>query len=214
MNAFAPLEKRTVPSVGFHFTSSPRCATFTSPLGPSIITLATSSRLPPISAIRASGVSRARCSTHSAPAPVLPKPRPAISSHTVQSPFGSACPPCACHDHSASSRAITRCGRLATNAAQPSSSSRNRHAASRSSRPQPHRSSFPRKREPRFLSFTPSHPPPAQPVEGDHSPQREWWRAPSYPLPDFRGRGTVLRTGEGAFPHPEYPPSSPARQTP
>src|SRR5438270_10249675 len=46
------------------------------PLFPSILTLTTSLRLPPIRAIRAFGVSRALADTHSAPARVLPNPRP------------------------------------------------------------------------------------------------------------------------------------------
>jgi hypothetical protein len=65
-----------VPSVGFQITCSPSRATRISPLGPSIITLATSSRLPPTSAIRASGTSRARAEIHSAPRASLAEPAP------------------------------------------------------------------------------------------------------------------------------------------
>ena len=53
------------------------------PLTPSTMTLRASSMLAPTKAMRF-GPLRARLLTHSAPARVLPKPRPAIISHTRQ----------------------------------------------------------------------------------------------------------------------------------
>jgi hypothetical protein len=60
-----------------------RRATLSSPLTPSIITLRASSIDAATNANRRLPIIASRC-THSAPARVLPKPRPAIISHTRQ----------------------------------------------------------------------------------------------------------------------------------
>ena len=61
------------------------------PLSPSTITARASASEAETSAIRASGLSSAIIRTHSAPARVLPKPRPAMIIHTRQSPGGGSC---------------------------------------------------------------------------------------------------------------------------
>ncbi|OYX96142.1 MAG: hypothetical protein B7Y74_02220 [Novosphingobium sp. 35-62-5] len=60
-----------------------------SPLSPSTITLRASCSDAPTSAIRASGLLSATLRTHSAPSRVFPNPRPAMTSHTRQSPAGA-----------------------------------------------------------------------------------------------------------------------------
>ena len=60
------------------------------PLSPSIITRRTSSIVPPTSASRAPGVARATALIHSAPARVLPNPRPARINQIRQSPGGES----------------------------------------------------------------------------------------------------------------------------
>jgi len=60
--------------------------------------------------------SRTRAHTHSAPARVLPNPRPAMISQTrhalgpASQARGSICPPCACHHHSSSIARMTGSG--------------------------------------------------------------------------------------------------------
>jgi hypothetical protein len=61
------------------------------PLCPSTITLRASARFAATSAIRASGSASAMLRTHSAPARVLPKPRPAMISQMRQTPSGAIC---------------------------------------------------------------------------------------------------------------------------
>jgi hypothetical protein len=84
-----PPRSRSAAAAGSAPTISRRSAaraTASSPLRPSTITrrdLVGTSRA--TSAIRAPGCSRARADTHSAPARVFPKPRPAIITHTRQS---------------------------------------------------------------------------------------------------------------------------------
>ncbi len=69
------------PTLGSHLTRPRlRVATLSTPLTPSTMILRASSILAPTSAIRILGRLRASFSTHSAPARVLPKPRPAIIS--------------------------------------------------------------------------------------------------------------------------------------
>jgi len=65
-------------------------ATARSPLSPSIITARASPSEPPTSAIRAAGSASATLRTHSAPARVLPKPRPAMTNQVRQSPGGGS----------------------------------------------------------------------------------------------------------------------------
>ena len=66
----------------------PRGAIASSPLAPSTITLRASGSDAAISAIRAAGLASATARTHSAPARVLPNPRPARISQTVQGQSG------------------------------------------------------------------------------------------------------------------------------
>jgi hypothetical protein len=61
------------------------------PLSPSTITARASPRVAPISAIRKPGSASASSRTHSAPARVLPKPRPAMISQVRQLPAGACC---------------------------------------------------------------------------------------------------------------------------
>src|SRR5258708_4246708 len=61
------------------------------PLSPSTMTLRASSAVGATSAIRCARPASICTRTNSAPARVLPKPRPAISSHTRQSPAGGIC---------------------------------------------------------------------------------------------------------------------------
>ena len=58
------------------------------PLWPSIITLRIAAAVGAIRAMRLACPVSARCLTHSAPALVLPNPRPAIRNHRDQSPSG------------------------------------------------------------------------------------------------------------------------------
>jgi hypothetical protein len=70
--------------------SAPGAAAST-PLSPSTITLRTSVKLAPTSAIRAAPSARATSRTHSAPARVLPKPRPAQISQVRHASCGGSC---------------------------------------------------------------------------------------------------------------------------
>jgi hypothetical protein len=91
--------------LGSHFTRC-RCllATLSTPLTPSTITRRASSIVAPTSAMRTPGRLRAIFSTHSAPARVFPKPRPAIISQVRQpSCFGGSWASCAQASKSASS---------------------------------------------------------------------------------------------------------------
>ena len=85
---FAQVRRRRL---GSHAGAMPGGDTARMPLSPSIITLRTSASDAPTSAILACGSLRADSRTHSAPARVLPKPRPAQTSHVCQSPAGGSC---------------------------------------------------------------------------------------------------------------------------
>ena len=81
-------------------------ASVISPLDPSTITLRASSMVAPTSAIR-TGRTAARARIHSAPARVLPKPRPASMSHTFQPlQIGAIWPSLAHTSNAASSSSI------------------------------------------------------------------------------------------------------------
>jgi hypothetical protein len=99
----APLGNLSAAVVARQTILSPVRAQARIPLSPSTMIAATSSRLPPTSAIRAPGFARARASTHSAPVRVLPKPRPARISQLRHSPGGASWRSSAFHSHSSSS---------------------------------------------------------------------------------------------------------------
>jgi hypothetical protein len=83
--ASLPLRQVSRPRLGSHSTLLPlRAATESTPLTPSTITRRASSIVAPMSAIRTPGRLRASPSIHSAPARVLPNPRPAIISQLRQ----------------------------------------------------------------------------------------------------------------------------------
>ena len=85
--AWLPLLHVSRPIPGSHFKLLLlRFATLRSPLTPSTMIRRASSMLAPTRAIRTSGRLRASFSIHSAPALVLPKPRPAIISQVRQPP--------------------------------------------------------------------------------------------------------------------------------
>lgn len=89
--ALAPLGQTSRRSAGAKAGRHHQGATDSSPEGPSTITLRASPKVAPTSAIRALPSPSAMARTHSAPARVLPKPRPAINSHIRQSPSGAIC---------------------------------------------------------------------------------------------------------------------------
>ena len=102
--ASLPFGQRSRPTLGSQLSfRRSRLATLTSPLTPSTMMLRASPMVAPTNATRTPGLALASRKIHSAPALVLPKPRPASISHTRQpSPFGGSWLSCAHCSKSAS----------------------------------------------------------------------------------------------------------------
>src|SRR6185312_391044 len=83
------------------------CATASNPDAPSIITARASLKVAPTSAMRRMRLARTPLATHSAPARVLPAPRPPRKSHKRQRPSGASCSSRALNFHSGRRSAAT-----------------------------------------------------------------------------------------------------------
>ena len=120
-SATLPLRHSSRRRLGIHSGRAPRGCTASSPETPSIITSRTSCSLPPTSAMRCLGEA-ASARTHSAPARVLPAPRPPMMSQVTHgAPLGASSGgfwwPCANTGQSASSASRSFRLSVVTNAA-------------------------------------------------------------------------------------------------